>query len=85
VIVEEEDFTGLNPWHAAVCAGRGLSCHRCHYYYQGKEEWRRDFLVADPHRWYVLIATSAREEGWKMTKRGRLYCPRCVRKRKRRK
>ena len=74
--MEEEDYTGLNPWHAAVCAALGLICSRCCYYYQGEEEWR-DFARTDPHRWYVMIATAARDGGWLMTKRG-FYCPKCV-------
>ena len=81
--MEEEDYTGLNPWHAAVCGGRGLICRRCRFYYQGEEQWRRDF-AGDPHRWYVMVATAARDGGWRMTKGG-FYCPKCVRAIKRHK
>jgi hypothetical protein len=46
--VGEEEYTGLNPWHAAVRQGLGLTCRRCRDYYQGEEEWRRDVLSFDP-------------------------------------
>ena len=81
--MEDEEYTGLNPWHGAVCAALGLICRRCRFYYQGEEQWRRDF-AGDPHRWYVMIATAAKDGGWKMTKQGFL-CPKCVRAIKRHK
>jgi hypothetical protein len=81
--MEEESYTGLNPWHEAVCINRGLIYLRCHYYYQGEEEWRRNFAGANPHRWYVMIATAAKERGWRMTRRG-FFCPKCVKRLKRR-
>jgi hypothetical protein len=82
--MEEQEYTGLNPWHQAVHAGRGLSCDRCRHFFQGEEEWRRDILSYDPHRWYVMVADAARELGWKRCGPDTFLCPRCARKRKRR-
>jgi hypothetical protein len=55
--MEEEEYTGLNPWHEAVCTGRGLFCRRCQFYYQGEEQWRLDPTATE---WWCTVSSTSR-------------------------
>jgi hypothetical protein len=82
--MDEEEYTGRNPWHEAVHLGRGLSCARCRLFFQGEEAWRDAFLPWDHHRWCVLVARDARVRGWKRLRGDGFLCPRCAARRERR-
>lgn len=81
--MQDEEFTSENPWHEAVHVGLGLSCSRCRCFYQGQEQWRRDLLPGDHHRWCVLVADEAQARGWRRLGWDEFLCPKCAQRRQR--